>query len=94
MPALHYPNSIKQFKLFTDGSKHSYSGILHQEKKPDAPDAEPNLINAAYFSGSLVKLNSYGIQLRKNVMPSIDQCRNLLSTLQTWSAHCTVTINP
>ena len=44
MPTLQYPNPNKQFKLFTDASKHSYSGILHQEKMPDVPDSEPNLI--------------------------------------------------
>ena len=27
MPRLQYPNTNKQFKLFTDASKHSYSGI-------------------------------------------------------------------
>ena len=29
MPTLQYPNPNKPFMLFTDASKHSYSGILH-----------------------------------------------------------------
>ena len=49
MPALQYPNPNKQFNLFTDASKHSYSGILHQEKTSNAPDSEPNLIPIAFF---------------------------------------------
>ena len=94
MPALQFLNLNKQFKLFTDTSKQSYSGILHQEKTPDIPDSEPELIPIAYFWDLSAKLNSYGIQLRKNVMQFIDQYRYLLSTLQPWSAHYTVTINP
>ena len=31
MPRLQYPNCNILFKLFTDASKHSYLGILHQE---------------------------------------------------------------
>ena len=52
MPALQYPNLNKQFKLFTDASKHIYSGILHQEKMSDGPGTEASLIPIAYFSGS------------------------------------------
>ena len=52
MPALQYPNPTKQFKLFTDISKHSYSVILHQEEACDTPDSEPKFITIAYFSGS------------------------------------------
>ena len=52
MPALQYPNPIKQFKLFTDASKQSYSGILHQEKTSDVPGTEASLIPIAYLSGS------------------------------------------
>ena len=40
------------FMLFTDTSKHSYSGILHQEETPHHWGAEVNLIPIAYFSGS------------------------------------------
>ena len=50
MPALQYQNPNKQFKLFTDASKYSHSGILHQEKRPNPLDSEPNLISIAYFS--------------------------------------------
>ena len=52
MPTLQYPNPNKPFKLFTDASKHSYSGILHQEETSSKPGAEANLILIAYFSGS------------------------------------------
>ena len=31
VPRLQYPNPNKPFMLFTDVSKHSFSGILHQE---------------------------------------------------------------
>ena len=51
MPAVQYPNPNKPFKLFTDASKHSYSGILHQEKEEQADTDEPELIPIAYFSG-------------------------------------------
>ena len=37
--------------LFTDTSKHSYSGILHQEETPQHLGAEVNLIPIAYFLG-------------------------------------------
>ena len=45
-----YPN--RPFKLFTNTSKHSYLGILHQEETPGKPGAEANLIPIVYFSGS------------------------------------------
>ena len=94
LPVLQYPNPNKQFKLFTDTSTHSYSGILHQEETPDIPDSEPKLIPIAYFSGSFSKTQQLWNTAQKNIMPSIDQCKNLLSTLQAWNAHCTATINP
>ena len=48
MPSLQYPDCKKTFKLFTDTSNNSYSGILHQaqDEKPD------QLIPITYFSGS------------------------------------------
>ena len=49
MPDLQYPNPNKQFKLFTDTSKHSYSGILHEEETSDVLDSEPKLIPNVYF---------------------------------------------
>ena len=77
MPALHYPNPNKQNKLFIDASKHSYSGILHQEKTSDVPGTEFSLISIAYFSGSFLELNSCGTQLRRSVMWSTDQFKTL-----------------
>ena len=53
MPTLQYPNPNKPLMFFTDVSKHSYSGILHQEETPNQPDVEVNLIPIAYLSGSL-----------------------------------------
>ena len=52
---LHYPIPNKTFKLFTDASKHSYSGILHQEEVPEKANTVPNLVPVAYFSGSFSK---------------------------------------
>ena len=52
VPRLQYPNPNKPFMLFTHASKHSYSGILHQDETPHHPGAEVNLIPIAYFSGS------------------------------------------
>ena len=48
MASLQYPDPNKPFKLFTDASNYSYSGILHQaqSKEPD------QLIPITYFSGS------------------------------------------
>ena len=54
-PTLQYPNPNKLFMLSTDVSKHSYSGILHQEETSSQPGAEVNLIPIAYFSGSFGK---------------------------------------
>ena len=55
MPRLQYPNPNKPFKLFTDASKHSYSGILHQEEVSEQPNVEPNLVPIEYFSCSFNK---------------------------------------
>ena len=52
MPMLQYPK--KPFMLFTDASKHSYSGI-HQEETPNQSGLKVNLIPIAYFSGSFDK---------------------------------------
>ena len=52
MPRLQYPNPNKPFQVSIDASKHSYSGILHQEKMPNQPGVEVNLIPISYFSGS------------------------------------------
>ena len=50
MSRLEYPNPNKVFKLFTNASKHSYSGILHQEEIPKEVNTVPNLVSIAYFS--------------------------------------------
>ena len=49
MPRLQYPNPNKTFQLFTNASKHNYSGILHQEEIPDGTNVVPNLVPIAYF---------------------------------------------
>ena len=48
MPSLQYPDLNKPFKLFTDASNYSYSGILHQAQDEESDQ----LISIAYFSGS------------------------------------------
>ena len=55
MLRLQYSNPNKSFKLITDVSKHSYSGILYQEEVSDQANAVPNLVPIAYFSGSFSK---------------------------------------
>ena len=52
MPKLQYLNPNKPFMLFTDMSKHSYLGILHQEETPHHLGDDVNLIPIAYFLGS------------------------------------------
>ena len=52
MPALQYPNPNKPLRLFTDASKHSYTGILHQEETPKTSNTDTNLVPIAYFLGS------------------------------------------
>ena len=53
MPRLQYPNPNKLFKLITNASKHSYSGILHEVSNQGS--AVPNLVLIQYFSGSFSK---------------------------------------
>ena len=48
MPSLQYPDHNKPFKLFTETSNYSYSGILHQVQVEE-PD---QLLPITYFSGS------------------------------------------
>ena len=55
MTTLQYPNQNELFKLFTDASRHSYSGILHQDETSKTPNAEANLIPITYFSGSFCR---------------------------------------
>ena len=91
MPALQYPN--KSFKLFTDASKHNYSGILYQEKEGQANTDEPELTLTAYFSGTLIKPSNFETLCRKNDMQSSNWLNNLLSVLWVPTAHCIETIN-
>ena len=51
MPRLQYPKLEEPFMLFTDASKHSYSGILYQEETSHHLGAEVNPIPIRYFSG-------------------------------------------
>ena len=56
MPRLQYLNLNKAFKLFTNASKHSYSGILDQEEALKEGNVVPNLVPIVYFSGSFSKM--------------------------------------
>ena len=56
MPRLQYPNPKKPFKLFTDVSKHSYMGILHQKEFSNQLNAQSNLVPMVYFSGLFSKM--------------------------------------
>ena len=82
MPTLQYPNPNKPFRLFTDASKHNYSGILHQEETSKTPYAGANLIPIAYFSGSFGR--------RKSVIQSTNPSKNLLFISQLETVHYTV----
>ena len=42
MPALQYPNPNKPFQLFTDASKHNYSGIPPRRRKDNQVQASQN----------------------------------------------------
>ena len=55
MPRLQYPNPNKSFKLFTNVSKHSYAGILHQQEVCNQANVVPNLIPITYSLGSFSK---------------------------------------
>ena len=48
MQSLQYPDPNKLFKLFTDDSNYSYSGILHQVQDEGSDQQIP----ITYFSGS------------------------------------------
>ena len=93
IPALQYPNPNKQFKLFTDASKHSYSGVLHQEETSDMPGIEVSLIPIVSLQVLLVELNSCGTQLRRRFMQSTVQFKNLHFILQEPIVHYIVLIS-
>ena len=70
MPALQYPNPNKPFQLFTDASKHNYSGILHLEKEGQPNTGEPELIPTAYFSGTFNKTQQLWNNTQKECYPA------------------------
>ena len=67
MPKLQYSNPNKLFMLSTDASKHSYSGILHQEETPNHLGVEVNLIPIVYFWACLVGPSSCGTHPNRSV---------------------------
>ena len=75
MPDLQYPNPNKPFKLFTDASKHIYSGILHQEKEGQADAKELELILIAYLSGSFHKTQQIWNTMQKYAMHPTNQLK-------------------
>ena len=79
MPRLQYPNPNKMFKLFTDASKHSYSGVLHQEGAPNEVNTVPKIVPIAYFSGSLGKCSNCGTPPRKSVNQFIGRFKSFHS---------------
>ena len=90
MPSLQYPDPNKPFKLFTDASNYSYSGILHQAK-----DEEPDqLIPIAYFFQEVsTKHSNFGMLPKKNATLCTGQLINFHFTLQEQIAPCTVIIS-
>ena len=78
MPRLQYPNPNKAFKLFTDASKHSCLGILHQEEVSDQVNAIPNLFPIAYFWAHSAKHNNCGTPPKGSVMQFTGQFKNFL----------------
>ena len=76
MPRLQYPNPYKPLKLFTDTSKHSYSGILYQEEVSDWPNVEPNLVRIVYFSSSFSNTQQLWTLPKGTVTQSISQFKN------------------
>ena len=67
MPRLQYPNPNKAFKLFTDASKHSYSGVLHQEETSSEANTILKLVPIAYISSSFSKMQQLWNTSRKSV---------------------------
>ena len=94
MPTLQYLNPNKPFKLFTDASKQSYSGIVHQGRTSKMPNTEAKLICMAQFEVLSVEPSSYGISHRRSVMQSTNPSKNLLFISLVQTVHYTVTISP
>ena len=85
MPTLQYPNPNKPFKLFTDVSKHSYSGTLHQEETSKKPNTEANLIPIAYFLGSFSRTQQLWNTMQKEcyaIYQSIQKCAFYLAGME------------
>ena len=93
MPVLQYPNPNKPFQLFTDMSKHSSSGILHQEKEGQPNEGEPELIPITYFQVLSIKHSNFGTLCQMNVMQSIQWHKNSLFISEVQTAHYTVITN-
>ena len=84
IPRLQYPNPNKAFKLFTNVSKHSYSGILHQEEVPKEVNEVPNPVPIAYFSGSFSKTQQPWNSTQK-------ECYTVYRSIQKFSFYLTGT---
>ena len=80
MPRLQYPNPNKPFKLFTDASLYSYSGILHQEEVSIHLNAVAHLVPTVYFLVHSVKHNCCGTLPKRSVMQSIGLLKCFHST--------------
>ena len=101
MPALQYPNPNKPFQLFTDTSKHSYSGILHQKKEGQLNAGESELIPIAYFSGTFNKMHKLWNTAQKEcyavynhiINQSINWFKNSLPISQVQAVHYTAITN-
>ena len=91
MPRLQYPNPNKTFKLFTNASKHSYSGILHQKEASHKVNTGPKLVPIAYFPTHLVKCSNCGTPPRKSVRQFIGLFKSFHSIWQKLNSSYTVT---
>ena len=80
MPQLQYLNPNKPFTLFTDASKHSYSGILHQEETPHHLGVEVSLIPIAYFLVSFGRTQQLWNATQKEYYAVYRSIQNLIFT--------------
>ena len=89
MPSLQYPDPNKPFKLFTDASNHSYSGILHQAQDKESDQ----LILIAYFSGNFNHTQQLWNVTQKECYAVYKSINKFSFYLMGQSASCVVTIN-
>ena len=89
IPSLQYPCPKKPFKLFTDASNYSYSGILHQAQDEDSDQ----LILITYFSGSFNQTQQLWNVTQKECYTVYRSIKSFHFTLQGQSASCIVSIN-